>query len=268
MIQIAIEGLKALGPASFKFHLVVLAVGVVIAFLPRTKRVARWYFAAVFIGYWIVASPACAERLVAWKGAGYHAISAPEEARGARTVVVLGAGNYSVQSEGRSINQVSWDGALRLLEAARLYDLLDRPTIVVSGGITQREKGARSEADAMRTAIIGLGVAPEHVVVEAESKTTADEARILSQTRALMGSPIVLVTSPTHMSRALAVFRAAGFDAIPSVSPYKSEHALERLRWVPGEAGLLLFQSVVYDGAAGLYYRARHLLSDGSASRR
>jgi len=268
MIQIAVEGLKALGPASFKFHLVVLAVGVVIAFLPRTKRVARWYFAAVFIGYWIVASPACAERLVAWKGAGYHAISAPEEARGARTVVVLGAGNYSVQSEGRSINQVSWDGALRLLEAARLYDLLDRPTIVVSGGITQREKGARSEADAMRTAIIGLGVAPEHVVVEAESKTTADEARILSQTRALLGSPIVLVTSPTHMSRALAVFRAAGFDAIPSVSPYKSEHALERWRWVPGEAGLLLFQSVVYDGAAGLYYRARNLLSGGSASRR
>jgi hypothetical protein len=51
--------------------------------------------------------------------------------------------------------------------------------------------------------------APEHVVVEAESKTTADEARILSQSSALLGSPIVLVTSPTHMSRALAVFRAA-----------------------------------------------------------
>ncbi len=268
MIQIAIEGLKALGPASLDLYLVVLAVGVVLAFLPRTKRVARWYFAAVFIGYWIVASPACAERLVAWKGAGYHAISAPEEARGARTVVVLGAGNYSVQYKGRSLNQVPWDGALRLLEAARLYDLLDRPTIVVSGGITQREKGAGSEADAMRTAIIGLGVAPEHVVVEAESKTTADEARILSQSRALMGAPIVLVTSPTHMPRALAVFRSAGFDAIPSVSPYKSEHALERWRWVPADGGLLLFQSVVYDSAAALYYRARNLLSDGSVSRR
>ena len=268
MIQIAIDGLKRLGPASFRFHLVVLAVGVGLAFLPRTKRIARWYFAAVLAGYWIVASPACAERLAMWKGAGYHAIASPEEARGARTIIVLGAGNYFTQSSGRSINQVSSDGALRLLEAARLYDLLDRPTIVVSGGITQREKGAPSEADAMRTAILGLGVAPDHVVVEAESKTTADEARILSQTRALLEGPIVLVTSPTHMSRALAVFRAAGFDAIPSVSPYKSEHALERLRWVPAEAGLLLFQSVVYDGAAGLYYRARNLLSDGSASRR
>jgi uncharacterized SAM-binding protein YcdF (DUF218 family) len=268
MIQIAIDGLKGFGPASFRFHLVVLAVGVGLAFLPRTKRIARWYFAAVFAGYWIVASPACAERLVIWKGAGYHAIAAREEARGARTVVVLGAGNYSVQSRGRSINQVSWDGALRLLEAARLYALLDRPTIIVSGGVTQREKGAGSEADAMRTAIIGLGVAPDDVVVEAESKTTADEARILGRKHALVGPPIVLVTSPTHMSRALSVFRAAGFDAIPSVSPYKSEHALERLRWVPGDAGLLLFQSVVYDTAAGLYYRARNLLSGTSTSRR
>ena len=268
MIQIAIDGLKVLGPASFRFHLVVLAVGVGLAFLPRTKRIARWYFAAVFAGYWIVASPACAERLAVWKGSGYHAIASPEEARGARTVIVLGAGNYSVQSGGRSINQVSRDGALRLLEAARLYHLLDRPTIIVSGGITQREKGAGSEADAMRSAIIGLGVAPDDVVVEAESKTTADEARILARMDPLLGAPVVLVTSPMHMSRALRVFRAAGFDAIPSASPYKSEHALERWRWVPGDPGLLLFQSVVYDSAAGFYYRARNLLSDTAASRR
>ena len=268
MIQIAIDGLKGLGPASLRFHLVVLAVGVGLAFLPRTKRIARWYFAAVFAGYWIVASPACAERLAMWKSSGYHAIASPEEARGARTVIVLGAGNYSVQSGGRSINQVSLDGALRLLEGARLYHLLDRPTIIVSGGITQREKGAGSEADAMRTAIIGLGVAPDDVVVEAESKTTADEARILARMAPLLGPPVVLVTSPMHMSRALTVFRAAGFDAIPSASPYKSEHALERWRWVPGDPGLLLFQSVVYDTAAGFYYRARNLLSDTAASRR
>ena len=46
-------------------------------------------------------------------------------------------------------------------------------------------------------------------------------------------------------------------DAIPSVSAYKSEHALEQYRWAPSDLGLALFQAAVYDAAAGLYYRAR-----------
>jgi uncharacterized SAM-binding protein YcdF (DUF218 family) len=102
-----------------------------------------------------------------------------------------------------------------------------------------------------------LGVAPEHVVIEAESKNTRDEARIIGQMLAELKQPIVLVTSPSHMTRSLAVFRAAGLDAIPSVAAYKPEHALERYRWAPSDLGLALFQSAVYDGAAGMYYRAR-----------
>ena len=257
MMQSAIDALKLFGPASLKFLIVVLAVGVVLAFLRRTERVARWYFALVLAGYWILASPACAERLLLWEGGAYRPLASAEEARGARTVVVLGAGNYTIQSRGLSINQVSWQAALRLLEGARLYRLLDRPTIIVSGGVTQRETGASSEADAMRTAIVGLGVAPDHVVIEAESKNTRDEARIIGRMLAELKQPIVLVTSPSHMSRSLAVFRAAGLDAIPSVSAYKSEHALEQYRWAPSDLGLALFQAAVYDAAAGLYYRAR-----------
>ena len=69
--------------------------------------------------------------------------------------------------------------------------------------------------------------------------------------------PIVVVTSATHMERALAVFRAAGLDPIPSASAYKSEHTNERLRWVPNETGLKIFDVVLYDVAATWYYRLR-----------
>jgi len=262
MMQSMIDAVKVFGPAGVRFLILVLAVGVVLAFHRRTGRAARWYFALVLAGYWILASPACSEQLVRWEGGAYRPVANAAEARGARTVVVLGAGNYSIQSRGLSINQVSWEGALRLLEGARLYRLLDRPTIIVSGGVTQPETGAASEADAMRAAIVGLGVAPDHIVIEAESKNTRDEARIIGRMLAGLKQPIVLVTSPTHMSRSLAVFRAAGLDAIPSVSAYKSEHALERYRWAPSDLGLLLFQSAVYDAAAGLYYRARGWGSD------
>src|SRR5258706_1413684 len=257
MMQSVIEALKLFGPASVRFLILALAVGVVLAFLRRTERAARWYFAVVLGGYWILASPACAERLLRLEGGAYRPLTSATDARGARTVVVLGAGNFTIQSHGQSINQVSWQGALRVLESARLYPLLDRPTAIDFVGVTQRDPGAASEADAMRTAIVGLGVAPEHVVIEAESKNTRDEARIIGRMLAELKQPIVLVTSPSHMTRSLAVFRAAGLDPIPSVSAYKPENAPERYRWAPSDLGLARFAYTVYDGAAGMYYRAR-----------
>jgi uncharacterized SAM-binding protein YcdF (DUF218 family) len=108
----------------------------------------------------------------------------------------------------------------------------------------------------MRDAIVQLGVAPADVLVEAESKNTREEAFVVARMLAdRPRKPIVLVTSPTHMARSLAAFRAAGLDPIPSVAPYKSEHSLERLRWLPQDAGLLLFDTFVYDTLASWYYR-------------
>ena len=153
MMQSLIDAVKVFGPAGVRFLILVLAVGVVLAFHRRTGRAARWYFALVLAGYWIPASPACSEQLVRWEGGAYRPVANASEARGARTVVVLGAGNSSIQSRGLSINQVSWEGALRLLEGARLYRMLDRPTIIVSGGVTQPETGAASEADATEATI-------------------------------------------------------------------------------------------------------------------
>ncbi|PYR36148.1 MAG: hypothetical protein DMF93_20455 [Acidobacteria bacterium] len=259
MIQQVVEVLKVIGrPASITFILFVLAVGVALAFRRRTERGARWYFVAVVAAYWVLSTPACAERLVEWAGRPYVPLAAAAEARGARIVVVLGAGNNTIQSRGFVLNEVTEEAALRVLEAVRLYRLLDRPTILVSGGITGREVGSAPEGDALRRTAESLGVPASDILVENESKTTREESIVIA--RMLAGrtaQPIVIVTSPTHMARALAVFRAVGFDPIPSAAAYKSDHSLERYRWAPNDLGLLLFQGFVYDEAAQLYYRAR-----------
>jgi len=245
-------------PSSLAFFIALLAIGVALSFWRRTQRSVRWYFAAVLVSYWVLASPACAERLVRWQGRAYHPLASAAEARGATLVVVLGAGNSTLQFGDFVINQVSLGAGLRLLEGARLYRLLDGPAILVSGGVTGRHEGARSEADAMRTAIVQLGVPPDRVTIEEESKTTREEALVIARMLAGRPSqPIVLVTSPTHMARSLAVFRAAGLDVIPSAAPIKPDHWSEKRRWMPSDFGLLLFDIVVYDTAATLYYRLR-----------
>jgi uncharacterized SAM-binding protein YcdF (DUF218 family) len=259
MIQAFVELLKQFArPTSVTFLVAVLIAGVVLAFNRRTQRTARWYLAALLAFFWLASTPAIVESLLVRAQARYRPIATIADARGARTVVVLGAGNATIQAGGRSLNLPTWAVALRLLEGARLYHLLDRPTVIVSGGITRREPGARSEADAMRSALLDLGVPSDHFVIEAESKTTRDEAlviaRMLSDKRT---PPIALVTSATHMPRALAVFRAAGLEPIPAVAQYKSEHSLEHLRWLPNDLAFVMFDGLVYDTAASWYYWLR-----------
>src|SRR5262249_38598696 len=202
------------------------------------------------------------EWLVRRASASYPAIAAPADARGARTIVVLGAGNATIRAGGQALNEVSTTAALRMLEAGRLYRMLDHPTIIVSGGMTRREPGAEPEAEALRDSALRLGVDPNHIVLEMTSTNTREEATII---RGMLGDrasqPLIVVTSPTHMRRSVAVFRAAGLDPIPSVAAYKSEGTLEHYRWLPSDTGLWLLTSVVYDTAANLYYWLRGWLA-------
>jgi uncharacterized SAM-binding protein YcdF (DUF218 family) len=64
----------------------------------------------------------------------------------------------------------------------------------------------------------------------------------------------VLVTSPMHMRRALAVFHAAGLDPIPSVSLIRSENRPPPKWLVPTEESLDMSDQTTYEYAAWLYY--------------
>jgi uncharacterized SAM-binding protein YcdF (DUF218 family) len=251
-----------LRPASVTFFMIVVAVGLILSIVRRNARpsgrAARWYFGGVLLGYWVLSTPACAERLMAWSGNGYRPLTRAADARGADVIVVLGSGSATYQVGGLHLNVISLQGALRVLEGARLYRLLQQPTVIVSGGVTSPVPGSRPESEAMRDAIVQLGVPPDHVVLESESKTTRDEAIVIKQLLRERGDrPIVLVTSPTHMGRALGVFRSVGLNPVPSAAPYKSDHVFESYRWLPAQGGMLLFDEVIYDRAASLYYSAR-----------
>lgn len=259
MIQPIVEALKHFArPTSIVFLIAALAIGVIVAFRKRTQPLARWYFAALLAFYWIASAPAFVEPILRWEQNRYPVLTTAADARNARIIVVLGAGNATIKAAGQSLNLVTMTAAFRLLEATRVYQMLDRPTVIVSGGITARNVGARSEADAMRRAILELGVPADQIMVEEESKTTRDEAIVVARMLSdRQRQPIVLITSATHMPRALAVFRAAGLDPVPCAAPYKSDHSFERGRWLPSDLALMMFDTLLYDTAASWYYRLR-----------
>ena len=180
------------------------------------------------------------------------------EASGVDAVVVLGGGVETVSAAGVVLGQLTTSTALRVLEGARVYKAAGTPLVVVSGGVANPRHELRPESALMAAALAEAGVPSDRVLQDREAKTTHDHPRTVSPLlTAHQVRRFVVVTSPTHMRRALAVFRKAGFDPIPSVSLVRSEQ-LDPLPWLwPNDESILLSNSAVYDYFAWVEYWLR-----------
>jgi uncharacterized SAM-binding protein YcdF (DUF218 family) len=104
-------------------------------------------------------------------------------------------------------------------------------------------------------AIVKLGVPRSKLLIDDRSRNTRDQA--LNVKALLAGRRIdrfVLVTSPTHMSRSLAAFRAVGLSPIPSASRLRVDGG--RTFWTlwPDRQSLEVSDAASYDAVAWLYY--------------
>lgn len=120
----------------------------------------------------------------------------------------------------------------RLLHAVRLFQAGKAPVIVLSGGA---RPGARPEAQLMQEILQVMGIPEEVIVTEEASRDTYENAlysRTILEGRGI--DRVLLVTSAYHMRRAEAVFRAHGFDIIPSPTDYQRLVAPPLIpRWLP-----------------------------------
>jgi uncharacterized SAM-binding protein YcdF (DUF218 family) len=108
-----------------------------------------------------------------------------------------------------------YDSSDRVWHAARLYHRGVAPRIVVSGGAYAVQAGEappdQTEAAAMRTFLLALGVPDTAIVMEGKSLNTIEN---MEDARALVGTgKVALVTSGYHMPRALRLAKRAGLNA-------------------------------------------------------
>jgi uncharacterized SAM-binding protein YcdF (DUF218 family) len=259
----AIIGLakQTLLPGTLGFLIIGVAAGAVL--LRRGQAAQRWgrgWVAFLAAAYWILSIPIGADALVACVGYGYGPVDAAT-ARGADAVVVLDGGALRFRNSGGEIAVVSRASALRVIEALRVYRLADRPWLVVTGGTYGPPNGTLPEGEAVRAALIQAGVDPKRIVLDSTSRNTREHAlnigRILHEHGA---GRFVLVTSHTHIRRALGAFREAGLDPIPSAAPVwpNGDRSLwERARFWPSTDTLQVSADALYDAFGLVYYRMR-----------
>ncbi|MDA2936971.1 YdcF family protein [Acidobacteria bacterium AH-259-A15] len=220
----------------------------------------RWLTMLVGL-YWLLSMPFVSSGLEAGLIRGYGSLANAGEARKAAAVVLLAGGGLTFSARGEAITILSPATAFRVLEGARVYSLLEDPWVIVSGGI--KDRGSHLiPYEALREELIRAGVPAERILLESTSQNTREQA--INMAPLLQRHQIerfVLVTSPTHMARAMATFEAIGLHPMPSVSGDSEEMAEHRWRYLPTAYALGASRWAIREYLALAYYWSRGWLT-------
>ncbi|HEY8707945.1 MAG TPA: YdcF family protein, partial [Burkholderiaceae bacterium] len=86
---------------------------------------------------------------------------------------------------------------------------------------------------------------------DSRSRDTAENARMMADAmRADHIQRIALVTHASHMPRAIAAYRKAGFQVTPAPTGFAAPRERELLEWMPSVHGLDLSRSVLREWLA------------------
>ncbi|MBE3065416.1 MAG: YdcF family protein [Spirochaetes bacterium] len=135
-------------------------------------------------------------------------------------IVVLGGGTRRQSPDQGGRSALAPESLARLLQGLALHRRTGA-LLIASGGVVWEGSGAEPEADVARRALLVMGVAENAVLREAGSRTTWENARRISEMLP-PGKVIALVTSASHMPRAMLAFRRAGIACVPAPTDYRA----------------------------------------------
>jgi uncharacterized SAM-binding protein YcdF (DUF218 family) len=247
---------EALVPGSLIFFLLAACAGTLLLYRSTDHgRAGRRVLTALVALYWILSTPITAILFVRACSPDLPPVQTAADAPGSAAIVVLGGGMETYRSRGGELPSGTREHSLRALEAARVYRVLDRPIVIVSGSLGPE---GMTEATHMRRSLTLLGVPDDRVIEEGKSRNTHDHTiyipPLLAERRI---TQFVLVTSRQHMARSLRAFRRAGLDPVPSSPEFFVPRGGRWSMIIPSESALEVSTAMLYDLFAMVYYRVR-----------
>ncbi|MFA0076667.1 envelope biogenesis factor ElyC [Vibrio artabrorum] len=135
-------------------------------------------------------------------------------------VMVLGSGHV-VDDQIPPTSELSRTGLMRLTEGIRILRLYPGAKLILSGYGGGTEV---SNARMMAKVALSLGVSKPDIILLETAKDTWEEAR---QAAAFVkNKKMILVTSASHMSRALNEFHNAGINPLPAPTNYLAQEGI------------------------------------------
>jgi uncharacterized SAM-binding protein YcdF (DUF218 family) len=141
----------------------------------------------------------------------------------------------------------------RVVTAYRLYMRVKKPIIFSGGKIFNRTP----EAEIAKRFLISLGVPSHHIIAEAKSIDTYENARYVKEIADKhQFRKIVLITSAAHMKRSYLLFNKRFKEIVPYPTDYRiSRGSYDVLSFLPNASSLGLVESAVKEYMGILFYR-------------
>jgi uncharacterized SAM-binding protein YcdF (DUF218 family) len=230
-----------------------LATLVVVAWLSR-HRLSFFLAGATLLAYFVLSTPIGANF---WLGLLEDRVASPSacEPMAADAIVIVLAGGMAGTAVESDATRLSESSLRRAMAAAQVARRSPTARFILSGG---GRKPVR-EADLMRTLMTDHGVGPDRLVLERESLNTWENATKSAQILGERGwktRPLYLLTSATHLPRAVATFRKAGIEACPIAADRRREPLEWESAWLPNPQALLNSFLALHEVIGLVAYRA------------
>jgi uncharacterized SAM-binding protein YcdF (DUF218 family) len=154
-------------------------------------------------------------------------------------IVVLSSEVHD-NSQDPPTSQLAASTAFRVVEAIRLFHLFsEKPTLIMSGG------GKSVAGEVMAAFARSLGVPADKLVVETKSLDTYSNA---DGVKAIVkDAPFLLVTSASHLPRAMIIFQKLGMKPIPAPADININKNTPFDRFLPSGKFLIEMEAVIHE---------------------
>jgi uncharacterized SAM-binding protein YcdF (DUF218 family) len=231
-----------------------LLVGLLLLWFTRRQRAGKLFVTAgtlllTLLGYGFASSG-----LLRPLERSYAPVVASEAAlKPVRWIVVLGGGSSSDESLPAS-ERLTEASMARLVEGVRLQRQLQGSRLLLSGGSVY---GSGRDSETMRALALELGVEPGALVLDDVSPDTESQAQVVKSQ--LGTEEFFLVTSASHMPRAVALFRKAGTNPLPAPTHFlaQANHGHSPGDFFPGSSGLRKSETSIYEYLGTVWARIR-----------
>ena len=237
-----------LGPVPF--CLVILILGLFCLWATRRQRLGKGLVTLGTVLLLLLSLPFLSRQTLIPLERRYPALLHPEtvswgekSSTSPKWIVVLGGGHRSDPSLPAN-SQISATALGRVVERVRLYKTIPGSKLLLSGGVVFDPV---AEAEVMARIAELLGVKPQDISLESDSRDTTDQAKIIAE---MIGrEKFILVTSAFHMRRSMALFRKRGLQPIPAPSdfPGREPQGFDPSRFFPGAEGLGLLEAAMHE---------------------
>ena len=169
---------------------------------------------------------------------------------GDRPRIMVLANDFNYDSYLPPSQQLGDVSMLRLVEALNHLEAIDTSQLVISG---PRQNINTSQAEVAKRTAVGLGFSAERIDLIEDAENTFMEADEYIK-RYDDQKPLILVTSASHMNRAVEIFRAKGMEVIPAPTDFTFNRGrYSNKAFVPGFEGVNHIAVVIREKVGTLY---------------